>query len=178
MQQTQIEAGRRISFLVAEASLHRKFIGFIARLTLSIGVVRAQDNLKPKSGKIFVDFDKDPLLVRGEGTKFTKEVAVRGLLGLPRSLGNAEIEEIISDTELRIRKEYKNSKGRELVAKGTEYKFAPHVDQSSVYRYVFDHLNQGGCIGIFPEGGSMTARFITLKGWCCNYGTWCNCRSP
>lgn len=154
MQQVKIEAGRRVSFLVAAKSLKRKFIGLIARLTLSIGVVRAQDNLKSATGKIFIDFDKNPLLVRGEGTKFTKELAVKGLLGLPNSLGNAEIEEIISDTELLLRKEYKNSKGRDLVSKGTSFKYAPHVDQSSVYQYVFEHLHKGGCLGIFPEGGS------------------------
>lgn len=154
MQQIKTEAGRRVSFLIAEKSLHRKFIGTVARLALAIGVVRAQDNLKPASGKIFIDFDTNPLLVRGQGTKFTKELKVKGLLGLPNSLGNAEIDQIISDTELLLRKEYKNSKGRALASQGTTYKFAPHVDQSSVYRYVFEHLNKGGCIGIFPEGGS------------------------
>lgn len=154
MQQIQREAHRRVSFLIAEKSLHRKFIGLIARMTLSIGVVRAQDNLKTAKGKIFVDFDKDPLRVRGEGTQFTKDAGLRGLLGLPRSLGNAEIVEIVSDTELIIRKEFKGTKAKELLTTGTSFKTAPHVDQSSVYRYVFEHLNKGGCIGIFPEGGS------------------------
>lgn len=154
MQQVKRMAGRRVSFLIAEKSLHRKFIGTMARMALSIGVVRAQDNLKPAAGKIRIDFDKDPLLVIGEGTKFTKDVEVKGLIGLPKSLGNCEVSEIISDTQLRIRKEFKGSKGRELLKAGTSFKTAAHVDQSQVYKRVIEHLNLGGCIGIFPEGGS------------------------
>jgi glycerol-3-phosphate O-acyltransferase/dihydroxyacetone phosphate acyltransferase len=37
---------------------------------------------------------------------------------------------------------------------GTTYKLAPRIDQSEVYRAVFDRLKSGGCVGIFPEGGS------------------------
>jgi glycerol-3-phosphate O-acyltransferase/dihydroxyacetone phosphate acyltransferase len=37
---------------------------------------------------------------------------------------------------------------------GTKYKLAPHIDQSLVYEAVFSCLRSGGCIGIFPEGGS------------------------
>lgn len=154
MQQVKRLAGRRVSFLIAEKSLHRKFIGTMARMALSIGVVRAQDNLKPAAGKIRIDFDKDPLLVIGEGTQFTKDAEPKGLIGLPKSLGNVEISEIISDTELRIRKEFKGSKARELLKNGTSFKTAAHVDQSQVYKRVIEHLNLGGCIGIFPEGGS------------------------
>lgn len=37
---------------------------------------------------------------------------------------------------------------------GTKYKLAPHIDQTKVYEAVFDRLRSGGCVGIFPEGGS------------------------
>src|SRR5262249_46437859 len=35
-----------------------------------------------------------------------------------------------------------------------KYKVAPKVDQTQVYEAVFQRLNEGGCVGIFPEGGS------------------------
>jgi len=37
---------------------------------------------------------------------------------------------------------------------GSKYKIAPHIDQTKVYQAVFDRLKSGGCVGIFPEGGS------------------------
>lgn len=38
----------------------------------------------------------------------------------------------------------------------TEYQFTilPKIDQSTVYKYVYEHLGNDGAIGIFPEGGS------------------------
>lgn len=153
MQQAQIQANRRISFLVAEVSHRQPLIGSFTHLTHSIPVVRPQDNLKPASGKIFVDFDKDPLGVRGQDTKFTTELSPKGILGLSR-VGNAEISEIVSDTKLILRKEFSSPRARELLAQGTSYKFAPHVDQAVTFRNVFNHLRLGGCIGIYPEGGS------------------------
>jgi glycerol-3-phosphate O-acyltransferase/dihydroxyacetone phosphate acyltransferase len=50
-----------------------------------------------------------------------------------------------------------DSQGPPVIAEGfegTSYKTAPKVDQTMVYNEVFKRLNQGGCIGIFPEGGS------------------------
>lgn len=37
---------------------------------------------------------------------------------------------------------------------GTKFKLAPHIDQTKVYHAVFNRLRNGGCVGIFPEGGS------------------------
>jgi glycerol-3-phosphate O-acyltransferase/dihydroxyacetone phosphate acyltransferase len=37
-------------------------------------------------------------------------------------------------------------------AEGFQYKVLPHVDQEDTYGAVFQRLNEGGCIGIFPEG--------------------------
>ncbi|KAB8336899.1 hypothetical protein FH972_021206 [Carpinus fangiana] len=39
-------------------------------------------------------------------------------------------------------------------ADGVTFKTAPKVDQTKVYNDVFDKLGHGGCVGIFPEGGS------------------------
>lgn len=153
MNQVKRELKRRISFLIATASYKKRFVGLLLRSQLSIPVTRAQDLLNKGTGKIFVDFE-NPTVVRGEKTVFTKECTVRGLIALPQSLGASEIVEIVSDTELVIRKEFKNTdKIRRLLLKGTAFKKAPKVDQKQVYQMVFDHLSHNNCIGIFPEGG-------------------------
>lgn len=155
MNQVKRESQRRISFLIAAKSYKQRLIGFLSRCQLSIPVVRAQDLLNKGTGKIFVDFDEDPLLVKGVKTKFLSECTVKGLLALPQSLGASEIMEVRSDTELVIRKEFKSTdKIKKLLRDGTSFKKADKVDQKHVYKLVFDHLSNGNCIGIFPEGGS------------------------
>lgn len=155
MNQVKREAGRRVSFLIAQKSYKHSVIGPLSRAQLSIPVQRAQDMLQAGTGKIYLDFEKNPLLVTGEGTKFTHECMHRGLLALPKSLGAVEIDEIISDTKLTLRKEFTRSDTIvKLLSKGTPFKVADKIDQKQVYQYVFDHLSAGNCVGIFPEGGS------------------------
>lgn len=158
MQQVRYNAGRRISFLIAEVSFRHFLIGPLARMANAIPVVRAQDNLKPAKGTIFIKeqapADKQQH-VFGKGTRFTSDCVEKGLIGIPK-LGNAEILEIKSDEELVLRKPFKpktmealkNSPG------GLAFKTAGHVDQSLMYHHVFSHLQEGHCLGIFPEGGS------------------------
>lgn len=154
-------SGRRIAFLTAAKSYRRKFIGVFARLTGAIPVERAQDLLKAAPGTIKIDLDGDATVVKGTGTRFTRDCQKKGLLGLPESLGNAVVEEVISDTELRLRKPFqlKGAGGKEQqiidrLTNGTAYKVAPHVDNNVVFQNVFNHLNGGKVLGIFPEGGS------------------------
>lgn len=154
-------SGRRIAFLTAAKSYRRQFIGAFARLTQAIPVERAQDLLKAATGKISVDLENDPSLVRGTNTRFTRECQTKGLVGLPDSLGNAVIEEIVSDTELRLKKPFQlkaaGDKEQQIVDRltnGTNFKVAPHVDNNVVFQNVFNHLNAGKVLGIFPEGGS------------------------
>lgn len=155
MGQVKRAVNKRVSFLVAEKSLKRKAIGTFARCAMSIGVVRAQDNLKPAKGKITIDPENRRRLI-GHGTNFKQAFAPRGLIGLPKSLGNVEIDSIISDTELVLRKEFKMNKPevKNMLKKGTSFKYAHKVNQSRVYHRVFEHLAHDQCIGIFPEGGS------------------------
>lgn len=138
--------------------------------------------VKPGTGTIYLpDPIEDPLLVRGIGTKFeSKEIQIGGLLVLPSVNGtaaNAEIAEVISAEEIRLKKPFKgaaamiqltgredvddNGKFKDQVTKGTtqgfqgiKYKTAPKVDQTEVYDAVFDRLSADGAVGIFPEGGS------------------------
>ncbi|KAL8825027.1 MAG: hypothetical protein Q9170_007958 [Blastenia crenularia] len=172
------EAGRRIAWLIAEKSMKRKFIGAAAGLLGPVTVGRALDDTKPGAGKIYLPHPKgDPLLVRGNGTNFEKEAEIGGLLVLPTINGlaaNAQIAEVHGPEEIVLKKEFRgdialrqltgrgepidtsngNIPKREEGFEGSSYKTAPKVDQSQVYTAVFERLSAGGCIGIFPEGGS------------------------
>ena len=58
----------------------------------------------------------------------------------------------------RVRTEAENKEG-------LEYKVLPFVDQDQTYGAVFERLNQGGCIGVFPEGESNSYKtpLLTLQ---------------
>ena len=143
---------------------------------------RALDMVKPGSGTVYLpDPIDDALLIRGIGTRFDgKEIQIGGLLVLPSINGtaaNAEIAEVISAKELRLKKPFKGQAAmRQLTGRddvdengnftsdsvkgtvqgfaGSKYKTAPKVDQTQVYDAVFDRLSAEGAVGIFPEGGS------------------------
>lgn len=172
------EANRRISYLIAAKSTKRQFIGTLSAAIGAIPVARAMDDVKPAKGKIFLpDQDNDPTLIRGVGTDFKNgDFVPGGLIVLPKLRGqtpSTEIAEIISSTELRLKKPFKSAEALESLtgtssasgsgtpggevseqSRGCTFKVAPHVDQTQVYNAVFDELDAGGCIGMFPEGGS------------------------
>lgn len=220
------ESHRRIAFLIAEKSMRRKVIGFFARLVGAVPVGRALDSTKKVPGRIYLpDPENDPLLLRGVGTNFEgKDFQIGGLVVLPNvnhSGANAEILEIKGPEELRLKKPFKGITalgqltGRTLVVpdgeteesvrkswpngefSGTIFKVAPKVDQTVVYDAVFEKLHEGGCVGIFPEGGShdrtellplkgiatiklkSTGRILTvIFSWRGYYGTWSTFRGP
>ncbi|TDZ59756.1 putative acyltransferase [Colletotrichum trifolii] len=176
------EAGRRVSLLIAQKSVHG-FIGWGSRQVGSVPVGRAQDAAKPGAGVIYLpDPINDPTLIRGIGTKFGEgEGEVGGMLFLPSAKkqtgANVDIAKILGPEEIRIKRPFKGKlsleqltgrddiddhgnftnkdiKGCKEGFQGTKYKLAPHIDQTKVYEAVFDRLKSGGCVGIFPEGGS------------------------
>ncbi|KAI0082693.1 glycerol-3-phosphate O-acyltransferase [Panus rudis PR-1116 ss-1] len=162
------ETRRKVQFLIAAKSMKRKAIGFFAGLMSSIPVARAADDAKPGTGQVFLS-GEDPCLVVGYETKFTSEFTPKMQIMLPKAVGSvvAEVVEVISDTELRIKKEFGGESGKgtarvrekikEVQAqgqKGLDFKRLPHIDQHKMYEYVYECLKTGGCIGIFPEGGS------------------------
>ncbi|KAI4852043.1 hypothetical protein E4T44_01753 [Aureobasidium sp. EXF-8845] len=155
----------------------RKFIGWGARMVGSVPVGRALDLKKPAEGTIYLpDPKNDPTLLKGVGTNFeNKEVyMIGGVLALPtfnNKFANTEIKEILGPNEIRLKKPFSGNVAlRQLTGqdikdekadatltqgfKGTKFEVAPHVDQGEVYSSVFKKLHEGGCIGIFPEGGS------------------------
>lgn len=129
---------------------------------------RPQDLAKAGSGTIkLLDRYGDPFRITGLDTKFTKELMVGDQISLPKDVGTSAVVEIISDTELIVKKEFKELKALELLtgADGSKYKCMPHMDQTNVYKTVFERLNAGHCVGIFPEGGSHDrAEMLPLKG--------------
>ncbi|KAI0928787.1 hypothetical protein AcV7_008831 [Taiwanofungus camphoratus] len=97
------------------------------------------------------------------------EFAPNMQIQLPKLVGSlvAEVVDVISDTELRIKKVFGGDSGKgtakireklkELRAEGQQgltFKKMPFVDQREMYQHVYQCLTDGGCIGIFPEGGS------------------------
>ncbi|KAL1935303.1 hypothetical protein VTP01DRAFT_4443 [Rhizomucor pusillus] len=161
------ECGRRVSFLIAEKSMHQKGIGTFARMIHAIPVIRPQDLAVPGKGRIqLLNRKSDPLRITGINTEFRSQLRPRDSIALPKGVGMAEVVEIISDTELIIKKEFKELKALELLTSndGSAYKCVPHVEQDSVYRCVHEELNNGQCITIFPEGGSHDrAELLPLK---------------
>ncbi|KAJ3412609.1 hypothetical protein HDV05_000477 [Chytridiales sp. JEL 0842] len=96
---------RQISFLAADVSMKRPLIGAVAKAMDSIAVVRPQDLARKGSGTVYLpEPDTDPYSVKGINTKFRTEVKVRDTLSLPNKMGNAEVGEVVSDTELRLAK--------------------------------------------------------------------------
>jgi glycerol-3-phosphate O-acyltransferase/dihydroxyacetone phosphate acyltransferase len=139
--------------------------------TFAVPVVRAADEAKAGKGLIRIS-DSDPCLVIGEGTSFLSQFSTRTQVMLSKSLNFAvaEVIEVISDTELKVKKEFggENGKGtarfREAVKEsggtGVTYKALPFVDQQEMYGNVYQRLKEGGCIGIFPEGTPGSLSFV------------------
>lgn len=155
-------AGRRISFLIAEKSMRDPYIGPLAARMGALPVARAMDNIRSGEGQIFLaDPAGDTTLLRGRDADFTK-LSVGSMIILPKSgvegPEQQAIAEIIGPEELMLKAPFKASKAGEplhdQLLTGISYKVAPHIDQSQMYDAVFRNLSDGGCIGIFPEGGS------------------------
>lgn len=141
----------------------------------SVPVSRAADMASAGVGRVSLSPD-DPCIVIGEGTKFTEDFSPRMQILLPKSVNSAvaEVVEVISDTQLRIKKEFgggDSGKGtarirdklqelKDTGVNGLDYKKLPFVDQQDMYRHVYQCLREGGSIGIFPEG---KADFLSMK---------------
>jgi hypothetical protein len=134
----------------------------------AVPVVRPQDLAKPGQGRIqILNTKTDPLRITGIDTKFTQEVEPKFTIVLPKNVAQLEVVQVVSDTELIMKKELKDAKAIELLMSpdGCAYKCIPHVEQDSVYKSVHEELNNHQCITIFPEGGSHDrAEMLPFKG--------------
>ncbi|KAI5788871.1 hypothetical protein DFH27DRAFT_465521, partial [Peziza echinospora] len=169
MRTVRMEAHRRLCILVAEKSMRRRFIGWLSRSVGALPVARALDMAKPAPGRVYLadtSSDEARLHIRGIGTKFTEDLVAGGLIVLPPVKGekgggaSAEVAEVLNDEEVILKKEFRNESSIEQLTsdtdqgRGCKYRVAPKVDQTQVYDAVFNRLNEGGCVGLFPEGGS------------------------
>ncbi len=121
---------------------------------------RAQDYAKSATGEITIE--SDGVRIRGRGTAFSAEfragdaVYVSGHLLPP-------VQSVISDTEMVLTKPVAEDV-RKVLEAPVRFKHVPYLDQSVVYDAVHQRLRLGGCIGIFPEGGSHDrAEMLPLK---------------
>ncbi|CEM05710.1 unnamed protein product [Vitrella brassicaformis CCMP3155] len=146
---------RDVSFLVAAKSFHRPVIGMLCKGAGCIPVKRPQDlTFKGKGKLILTPGDKT---VKGEETAFRLDFKPGDKVSPMKPDGKTSgpsvtIADVLSDTEAQISdtvpEDYQPPEG------GAQFKVLPKVDQADVYDAVNDHLRAGGCIGIFPEGGS------------------------
>lgn len=142
-------------FIEAAVSLRRRVIGPLSKMAGSIPVERPQDLLKLKEGLIkFKDYPNDKLTIIGKGTHFTQDCGFKYLIGLPHNKGNVKVDEVISDTELRLLTPMKKQAGIQILQSFTPYKAAPRVDNHTLFDTVFDSLHDGELIAIASEGGS------------------------
>jgi glycerol-3-phosphate O-acyltransferase / dihydroxyacetone phosphate acyltransferase len=117
--------------------------------------LRAQDLTRSAPGTVTLQDRTQPLQITGIYTKFTDMKSGMSLV-LPTDGGTAEIASIEADTELTLKREFRGLRALELLESpgGSSFKTAPKIDQSWVYEKVFERIEEGGCIGIYPEGGS------------------------
>ena len=174
---------RQISWLMAEKSFQRPFVGTMASIMGVVPVSRAMDVAKPAEGTIFLlDLVNHPTLLTGIGTNFDDPMFKAGssiylptINGESHRLDIAEVcakERILlksapthEDAFFRLTGKRTTADESSLGFSGSKFKVAPHVDQTQVYKSVFDRLARGGCLGIFPEGGSHDrTELLPLKG--------------
>jgi glycerol-3-phosphate O-acyltransferase/dihydroxyacetone phosphate acyltransferase len=168
---------------MAEKSFDRPFIGKIARAIGALPVSRAMDVAKPAQGVVFLPEPKsNPKLLRGIGTNFTSsDYEIGGSICLPAINGEShklDIAEILGPEFIMLKSSsisrdafFQLTGKRNLTDEspfgfsGSKFKVAPYVDQTRVFRVVFHMLQTGGCVGIFPEGGSHDrTSLLPLKG--------------
>ena len=156
---------REVSFLTARKSMGRAVIGPLCHACKVVAVDRPQDYAKPGQGTVTAKHGATA--VHGKGTAFTRDFQPGlTIMVTDKALGKAQarVMEVCSDTLLQLQTCIKNSKGQEVEAKDSSFKVIPKIDQSTMFEDVFKRLNEGGTVGIFPEGGSHDrAQLLPLK---------------
>lgn len=126
---------------------------------MAVPVARAFDNAHPGQGTICLD-PSDPLLVQGKETNFTSQLEERGQILLPKSLGGgaAAVTQVLSDTQVRIKAPFPSDERvgpndlAQALKEGTTFTVVPHLDQSDMFKAVYERLLLSESVGVFPEG--------------------------
>lgn len=130
--------------MAAAKSIRRPLLGRLLKMSAAIPLERAQDVAVPGPGEV-VSLQGD--LVTGIGTKFT-EIPLSSLLDLGK-VGEFKIRTVLSDVSLSVFNEE-----QAVLSKPSKYKIIPKLEYSQMYSHTWEKLREGGCIGVFPEGGS------------------------
>ncbi|KAI9218894.1 hypothetical protein BC828DRAFT_387408 [Blastocladiella britannica] len=165
-------AMRRVGFLSAQKSMDKKFVGAFARGFGAIGVTRTQDIAVKIPGALHL---ADPAnapdtlhVVGGKGdlaALIAKGAIAPGhslLFSVPLHAGgkggdvSMEVAAVPSPTTITLKRAVTDQELASLLSQpaGFPAKVSPKVDFSKMYESVYERLNDGRCIGIFPEGGS------------------------
>jgi len=134
---------REISFMIAEKSFKRPFVGFLAKAFQCIPVSRPQDNSFRGAGVVHCNGTAS---LRGENTQFVAELQRGYQVEIQDK--KFKVKEVVSDVEVTLETETSSS------SESCKYKVLPKVDQMPMYSAVHKSLKRGCCLGIFPEGGS------------------------
>lgn len=152
---------RKIGFIVAAKSYRKNVIGHFSKAIHAIPVERPQDIAKAGVGNIR---EITETLVIGSGTKFTEQVKPGDTLKIKDIPVDVIVKQVNSDTELTYVAEIDVT----FAGKESGFKILPKLDQSFMYDAVWGRLKEGGCVGIFPEGGSHDrTQMLPLKAGVC-----------
>ena len=143
----------KVSFLIAEKSWNRPVIGDLAKMIGCIPVARAQDSAKKGVGRATTApaDAAGELSVRGEGTEFVRQLKPGDKIRFVGAAASYKVTAVAGDDALTIAVP---EDAEAPTADGAAFDCLPKMDQSVMYRAVYDALKDGRCIGIFPEGGS------------------------
>jgi len=139
----QCTSPRPARFLIAKKSWDRRIIGDVAKQLDAIPVARAQDSAVKGHGKITCNGTK----VIGEGTDFTAQISPGDSL-VVSGAGVSRVAKVEDDEHITLSEPFESC--LDSMSPFTIYK---KIDQTNVYEAVYEALD-GGCIAIFPEGGS------------------------
>ena len=137
---------RKLGFLIAAKSMTRWVVGYFAKQLGAIPVHRAQDAAVAGKGTVMIRGTR----VLGTNTEFMTDFGTTGAsFSCPGESEGLRVARVVSDSELELASA--PSRGD---VDSVKYKIIPKLDQGKVYEAVWTRLAAGGCIGIFPEGGS------------------------
>jgi glycerol-3-phosphate O-acyltransferase/dihydroxyacetone phosphate acyltransferase len=158
---------RPVRFLMAASSMRKGIPGFFGRLLRCIPVERPADLSKKGVGTVNIDSD-DARKIIGTNTKFTEQFRPGSTalsVNRPPEAYTLAIGSVESDTVMYLKKPLDVAAIETIFTDNTtQYSVIPVIDQSEVYSAVFEVLERGECLGIFPEGGSHDrAEMLPLK---------------
>ena len=144
-----------VGFIAAAKSCRKPYEGALIRSLDAIPVERPQDIAVEGSGLVIF---KDMKYIQGNKTRFKTEVNVGDIIYIKETTYKLKVEEVVSDIKLIVKppkkQEVENVPSSMVMKSSKKFKIIPNIDHSKFYDSVFQRINQGKSIGIFPEGGS------------------------